>query len=131
MKRTGILHQDLSNTVAGMGHGDMLVLSDAGLSIPPHVQRIDLAIRPGLPGIVETAEAIATELKVERLIVPDRIEEMCPQILEGVKKAFGVEEIERVTIARYKELAYQSKGVVRTGEFTPYANIILVSGIPF
>ena len=131
MKRTGILHQDLSNVVAGMGHGDMLVLSDAGLSIPPQVQRIDLAIRPGLPGLVETAEAVATELKVERLIVPDRIEEMCPQILEAVKKAFGVTEIERVTIAKYKELAYQARAIVRTGEFTPYANIILVSGIPF
>ena len=131
MKKTGILHQELSNTIASMGHGDMLVLSDAGLSIPANVKRIDLAIAPGLPGLVETGEAIATELKVERLVVPDKIEEMCPQILEAMKKAFGVKEIEKVSLARYKELAYNSRAIVRTGEFTPYANIILVSGIPF
>ena len=44
MKRTGLLNIELSQVIAGMGHGDVLVIGDAGLPVPKGVRRIDLAL---------------------------------------------------------------------------------------
>jgi D-ribose pyranase len=31
----------------------------------------------------------------------------------------------------FKEKTHEAKGIIRTGEFTPYANVIFVSGVVF
>ncbi len=131
MKKIGVLNQDISAVIAGMGHGDMLVVSDAGLSIPFTVRRIDVAIKPGLPGLIETIEVVNRELKVDQIIVPEMMETACPQILEELRKLFSGVKIEMVPTEHYKQLAWSSRAIIRTGECTPYANVILVAGVIF
>jgi D-ribose pyranase len=131
MKKIGVLNKDISEAIAGMGHMDMLVVGDAGLPIPPGVQRIDVAIKEGLPGFLETVEAIAGELEVERIIVAEEMGVVSPHIEEALIKMFSGAEVERVTHVTLKELSRSAVAVVRTGEFTPYANVILVSGVVF
>ena len=58
MKRTGILHAELSGLVAAMGHGDTLVIGDAGLPVPPGVRCIDLAVSPGVPRFQQVVDAV-------------------------------------------------------------------------
>ena len=131
MKKIGVLNKDISEVIAGMGHGDMLVVSDAGLAIPSHVRRIDVAIKPGLPGLIETAEVINCELKVDQIIVPEMMETACPLILEQLCKLFEGAKLVKVPTDQYKQLAGSSRAIIRTGECTPYANVILVSGVIF
>lgn len=131
MKKIGVLNKDISEVVASMGHTDMLVVGDAGLPIPPGVRRIDLAIREGLPGFLETVEAIAGELMVERIIVAEETGSVSPHIREGLVNVFNGVQVEEVTHLVLKEICREARAVVRTGEFTPYANVILVSGVVF
>ena len=131
MKKIGILNKDASEVIAGMGHMDMLVVSDAGLPIPPGVRRIDLAITKGLPGLLETVEAIAGELEVERVILAHETGTVSPHIEESLAKILSGAHVEKVPHATFKELSRSAVAVVRTGEFTPYANVILVSGVVF
>jgi D-ribose pyranase len=131
MKKTGILNQDISTVVAGMGHLDMLVVCDAGLPIPPDVRRIDLAVKPGLPCLVEILEALATELKVERLILAEETQKVSPLVEQAVLRIFQEAGVEKITHEKFKELSHRAVAVIRSGEFTPYANVILVSGVVF
>jgi len=131
LKKIGILNKDLSTVVAGMGHLDMLVVADAGLPIPAHVQRIDLAIRPGYPCFEEVVRAIAEELQVERIILAEETGKVSPHIEATMLQLFGQAEVQRVSHQQFKKLSQNSVAVVRTGEFTPFANIILVSGVVF
>ena len=131
MKKIGILNKDISEVIAGMGHTDMLVVADAGLPIPAGVRRIDLAVRPGLPGFLETVEAISGELQVERIVVAEETGQVSPQIHAGLTRTFGGAQVEAVSHERFKELTRGAVAVVRTGECTPYANVILVSGVIF
>ncbi len=131
MKKIGILNKDISAVIAGMGHTDMLVVADAGLPIPPGVQRIDLALREGLPGFLETVEAIFGELQVERIIVAEEAQTVSPQICERLTQIVGAVAVDMVPHAQFKTLTRSAAAVVRTGEFTPYANVILVSGVVF
>jgi len=88
MKKIGILNQDISAVVAGMGHTDMLTVADAGLPIPDGVQRIDLALRSGLPGFLETVQVLTQELQVEEVIVAQEMAARSPHIEAGLKQLF-------------------------------------------
>lgn len=131
LKKTGIINKDLSEVIAGMGHLDMLVVCDAGLPIPRNARRIDLALKPGSPSFLDTVNVIAQELEVERLIVASEIEQANSHLKENLIGIFAGAAVELVTHDRFKELTRSAVAVVRTGEFTPYANVILVSGVYF
>jgi len=131
MKKTGILNQPISAVIAGMGHKDTLVVADAGLPIPPETERIDLALREGLPSFLDTLGAILMEMEVERAIVAEEMLEVSPEILKGLKALLGDVSIETVSHEDLKARSRSARAVVRTGEFTPYANVILVAGVVF
>lgn len=131
MKKIGILNQDISEVIASLGHSDTLVLCDAGLPIPTGVRRIDLAVRAGLPGFLETLEAIAVELDVEGWIMAQEVEAESPHILKGVRDVFPDARGRFVPHSEFKELCKNVKAIIRTGEFTHYSNVILVAGVVF
>lgn len=129
MKRTTLLHQGLSATVAGMGHTDTLALVDAGYSVPLTVERIDVAIRPGIPGLIDVLEAILSELIVDRYIVPAEMAEANPGLLAAIEATLAGVPSESIPQADFKEAARSAKAIVRTGEYSPFGNLILVGGV--
>jgi D-ribose pyranase len=131
VKRIGILNQPISAVIAGLGHTDTLVVADAGLPIPAETQRIDLALTEGIPTFLDTLRAVLTEMYVEKAIVAEEMLEVSPGVYEAIKELLGDVPIKTVTHVSLKEQARSARAVVRTGEFTPYANIILVSGVVF
>ena len=131
MKKIGILNQDLSAVVAGMGHNDMLVVGDAGLPVPMGTRKVDLAVCNGVPGFRVTVETIAEELCVEKIIIAKQTKKQSPQVFDELINIFPRAKIELVDHETLKELCQQAAAVVRTGEFVPYSNVILVSGVVF
>jgi D-ribose pyranase len=131
LKKIGILNQDISTVVAGMGHTDMLVVGDAGLPIPPQTRRIDLAVAQGVPGFMVTVQAIAEELRVEKIIVATETQHKSPEIYQALVALFKDAQIELVEHEQLKKLCGAAAAVVRTGECTPFANVVLVSGVTF
>lgn len=136
MKRTPLLNRHLSKLVASLGHMDEIVVADAGLPIPPNVGVIDLAVSPGIPGFLDVLDVLSQELIIEKAIFAD---EAGPELATRVevKLAHWAAETgkpieqEQVSHEDFKKRCATAKAVIRTGEFTPYANIILISGVPF
>jgi len=131
MKKTGVLNKDLSELIAGVGHKDKITICDAGLPIPDYVWRIDLAIKPGLPGILEVIKAIAEDLKVEEIILAEELKQKNSKLESMIREIFELVEVKYVPHEQFKEISIESRAIVRTGECTPYANVILVSGVTF
>jgi D-ribose pyranase len=131
MKKQGVLNQPISQVIAGMGHGDMLVIGDCGLPIPPGVLRIDLALTAGVPGFMQTLTTILEELQVEEAIIAQEMKEVSPALEEEVVRQMGTTPLGRMSHESFKEMTKRAVAVVRTGECTPYANIILKSGVVF
>lgn len=131
MKRTALLNQPLSAVIAGLGHLDSLCIADAGLPIPIETQRIDLAVSAGLPAFLDVLKVTLSEMKVERAIVAAEIVDRNPQIYASVRDLLGGVPIDLVPHTEFKAQTRSARAVVRTGEFSPYANIILVSGVVF
>ena len=131
VKKIGILNQPISSVIASLGHTDTLVIADAGLPIPPETQRIDLALTKGIPTLLDTLRVVLTEMRVERAIVAEEMLKVSPNLYQAVKELLGDVPIETVTHLVFKEHTRSARAVIRTGEFTPYANIILVAGVIF
>jgi D-ribose pyranase len=131
MKDRGILNPQLSGLVAEMGHGDLLCIADAGLPVPLEVERVDLAFAPGRPGFIEVVEAVLTEMRVEAYVLAEESKEHCPHLVDALAQALPEAEVMWVDHEELKRRTAGARGVVRTGEFTPYANVLLQSGVDF
>jgi D-ribose pyranase len=131
MKKTGILNQPISAVIAGLGHTDTVVIADAGLPIPDGPVRIDLALAERIPSFLKTLEVVLTEMQVEKAIVSNEMIEVSADLHAAIKKRLGDIPIETASHENFKEQTRSAKAVIRTGEFTPYANIILVAGVVF
>lgn len=132
MKKIGILHGELSKCIAEMGHEDMILIGDAGMPVPKGVQLIDLALVDGIPSFFEVLEAVLSELYVEEGIIDKEMGEISPhmkkKLYEIVMDEFPLKEVPH---SELKEMSHDVKVVIRTGEFTPYSNIILKAGVLF
>jgi len=131
MKKTGVLHHQLSAVIAAMGHTDLLVVGDAGLPVPPGVPCVDLAVTAGLPPMLDVVRAIATELQVEELTVADELLERDAALPDALRALFPDARFRHVPHDELKALSARARAVVRTGEVTPYANVVLASGVTF
>ena len=134
MKRNGILNSEISKVLSGMGHTDRICIGDCGLPIPEETARIDLALRFGQPSFMEVLKEVAKDMKIEKIILADEIKEQNPEQEMAVLELFrdpetgSDPEAEYVSHAELKRLTKECKAIIRTGETTPYSNIILQSG---
>lgn len=128
MKKIGIINASISSVIAHLEHTDMVTVADAGLPVPASTQRIDLALKPGVPGFLETLEVVLTEMYVEKAYVSEDVLTISPAIYEGMKKLLGDVPVETLPHIEFKKLSGSTKAIIRTAEFTPYANVILVAG---
>lgn len=133
MKKQGILNSDISRVLSYLGHTDTIAIGDCGLPIPDETERIDLALAFGVPTFMQTLEIIAQDMKIEKIILAEEIKTNNPDVLQQVKELFDNQEIEieYVSHVELKECTKQCKAVIRTGETTPYANVILQAGCIF
>jgi len=131
VKKIGILNQPISSVIAGLGHMDTLVIADAGLPIPPETLRIDLALTEGIPTFLDTLRIVLTEMQVQQVIVAEEMLDASPKVYQAIEEMLGNVPIEIVTHLIFKEQTRSARAVIRTGEFTPYANVILVAGVVF
>lgn len=133
MKKRGILNSDISRVLSYMGHTDCIAIGDCGLPIPDEVERIDLALAFGEPTFMRTLEIVAGDMKVEKIVLAEEIKEQNPSVLGEIEEFFAGQdiEVEFVSHTELKKRTHDCKAVIRTGETTPYANIILQSGCIF
>ena len=133
MKRAGILNSDISRVLSYMGHTDCICIGDCGLPIPDEVERIDLALAFGVPTFMQTLKVVVDDIKVEKIVLAEEIRQQNPDVLRQVEELFAGQniEVEFVSHVELKERTFDCKAVIRTGETTPYANVILQSGCIF
>ncbi|WP_280770637.1 D-ribose pyranase [Salipaludibacillus daqingensis] len=132
MKKSGILHPELVKLIAETGHMEELVVTDAGLPIPEEVNtRIDLGLKEGMIPFLELLDEVLKEFSVEKIILAEEIKAKSPDMEQDILKRFKGIEVAYLPHDDFKQRTKQSRGLIRSGEFTPYANVILVGGVVY
>ncbi|MGE5605418.1 MAG: D-ribose pyranase [Bacteroidota bacterium] len=129
MKRSGLLNKDLNDVIASIGHLDMLCICDAGLPIPENRRRVDLTLVPNMPRFFPVLREIIKEFVVEKVIVANETKINSPHVIDELQKLLPGIAIQYVPHSEFKQMTHSCKGIVRTGECTPFCNVLLVSGV--
>ncbi len=131
MKKDGIVNQELLTVMGSLGHTDRIVVCDEGLPIDGHVKRIDLSITKGNVRLMDVLRPLLNELVVEKVILAQEIVARSPAMYQDIVSLTQGIPVELVSHEEFKKLTRDTKAIIRTGECTPYANIILQSGVNF
>ncbi|OCA88758.1 D-ribose pyranase [Pseudobacillus wudalianchiensis] len=131
MKKHGILNSHIAKVLADLGHTDFIVIADAGLPVPDHVPKIDLALTVGVPDFQQTVEAVAADMVIEKVTMAEEVKTANEPVRQYMEETFSDTAVEWVTHKTFKALTKQAKAVIRTGEASPYANCLLHAGVFF
>ncbi len=139
MKKGTVLNAEISSVISRLGHTDTLVIGDAGLPIPQGPQRIDLALTHGIPSFIQVLENVCQEMQVEAAILADEIKKYNPALHDLLLEFFfqlqqhqgNTIEIRYTRHEQFKQQTATSLAMIRSGECSPYANVILCAGVTF
>ena len=130
MKKQGILNRDLAGIFAKIGHTDTIMIADCGLPIPNGVPCVDLSYTLGKPSFSDILDAVLDDFNAEKAWIATEMNVQNPTLHSRVRQVVNV-PIETVSHEELKQLSAKAKVIIRTGEATPFANIILQSGVIF
>jgi D-ribose pyranase len=132
MKKGGILNPAICSLLAELGHQDELLIVDAGYPLPPDSHVIDLTLIPGIPRFLDVLRAVANELVIEGVTVASEMTEYSPELYRALQDLLGGDvDIDEIPHHEFKEQGVEVKGIIRTAEFTPYANVRILCGCPY
>lgn len=139
MKKGVLLNSEISAVISRLGHTDQITICDAGLPIPAGVQRIDLALTHAIPTFLQVVAGVTQEMQVESAILAEEIVKQNPQLhkellaqLTTLGQAQGnLINVRYISHDEFKSQTKHSRAVIRSGECSPYANVILCAGVTF
>jgi D-ribose pyranase len=131
MKKKGILNREISRVLATMGHYDLLVIADAGLPIPTDADCIDLVIDKDIPTVLQILKLLSSELEIEEFYVAEEGNSINAAQYSDIERIFPNASKNLIPHNSLKEKVRGAKAVIRTGDFSPYSNVILSSGVSF
>ncbi|MDX3414977.1 D-ribose pyranase [Streptomyces sp. MD20-1-1] len=129
MRKHGILNRHLSGALAELGHTDGVLVCDAGMPIPDGPRVVDLAFLAGVPSFAQVLEGLLGELAVEGATAAEEVRDANPAAASLMAAHFP--DLAYVPHERLKQLTSGARLVVRTGEASPYANVLLRCGVFF
>ena len=132
-RNSGTLNGQLARVISETGHTDQVVVTDAGLPIPVGVERVDLALTPGVPAFLDVLDAVLDELEVEGALLSEEIRETSPQMLAQIEQRLTARGVTPTLVphTEFKAATGNARAAVRSGEFTPYANVLLTAGVVY
>ena len=129
MKEVGMINSHIDSALNRQGHMDMMMVVDAGFPCPDHVELIDIALSEGVPPILDVLAELRKVHSVEKIIMARDTQDHNPTYFDKAAKAFGDNvEVEVIPHTELKERSHNVKTIIRTGDFTAWGNVMLVSG---
>jgi D-ribose pyranase len=129
MRETGIVNREISDVLSTLGHMDELIVCDAGFPIPPGVRTVDISLAENKPTVLDALEEIKKHFSVEKLVMAQETKDVSPSKFKAIVKVFGKDmPVDTMPHSEFKQRSKTVKAVIRTGDFTAYSNVLLVSG---
>jgi D-ribose pyranase len=132
-RNQGTLNAQLARVISELGHTDRLVVTDAGLPVPAGVERVDLAVRQNLPRFLDLLDVVLAEAAVEEALLSQEIRQASPDMLGEIESRLAAVGVTPSFVPhdRFKRETAGARAAVRSGEFTPFANVLLTAGVVY
>lgn len=131
MKKTGILNREITTVLARMGHTDTIIIADCGLPVPDDTVMIDLSLTLGTPDFLSVLKAVADDMVIEEMTLAEEIKTENLLLHNQLTSEYSRFPTTYISHEELKHAIKNAKAVIRTGEATPFANVILKSAVIF
>jgi D-ribose pyranase len=129
MLKTGLINPLVLSLLARVRHTNVLVIADRGFPFWPQVETIDLSLVDDVPTVLDVLRAIRPNFIVARAWMAEEFlahndaaaAARFAEALQGI-------DLVREPHADFKRRVPSATGLIRTGDTTAYANVILESG---
>jgi D-ribose pyranase len=128
MKEIGLLNSDIADVISRLGHMDEVIVCDAGFPIPLGVRTVDIALAANKPTVAEVLTELLRYFSVEKVVLAEETGEHSPTRFKELVGLCGDNVVvETMSHRDFKVHSREVKGIIRTGDFTAYSNVLLVS----
>ena len=131
MIQTGILNPHVLDLIARIRHTNTLVISDWAFPYWPEIETVDISLTHNIPTVLDVLNVLKQNFKIGKIWQAEEF--LATNSVESIK-AFddSFAEIPNVSVSRlahndFKKMVPSAIGLIRTGDATPYGNIILES----
>ena len=124
----GILNPQINSLLSRIRHTNTLVISDRGFPYWPMIETVDISLVDDIPLVLEVLEAIQSNFVIGRYFMAEEFKrENTPEMMERFAQAQSGAEIIFEPHVEFKQRVPEAIGLIRTGDTTQYANMILES----
>ena len=128
MIKIGILNPHILSLVARVRHTNMLVISDRGFPFWPMIETVDISLVDGVPTVLQVLEALRPNFNIgEIYMAQEFLVHNPPEVHQQFARATTGAPTHFEAHIEFKKRVPAAIGLIRTGDTTAYANMILVS----
>ena len=128
MLQTGILNPHVLDLVARIRHTNTLVIADWAFPYWPEIETVDISLTKGIPTVLDVLDLLKENFKIGKIWQADEFAQVNDAAtIQKFEQSFGAIPLVREPHIEFKKRVPQAIGLIRTGDATPYGNIILES----
>ena len=128
MLQTAILNPALLELLARVRHTNTLVIADWAFPFWPEIETVDISLTRGIPTVLEVLDLLTPVFKIGRIWQANEfVTSNAEDIVARFAKSFGEIPLTREAHIDFKLRVPRAIGLIRTGDATPYGNLILES----
>lgn len=128
MLKSGILNPNINSLLSRVRHTNTLVISDRGFPFWPQIETIDISLIDDLPRVLDVLNAIRANFKVGNAFMANEFRTVnTPQTCANFERALEGVSLTYEPHIEFKKRVPHAIGLIRTGDTTQYANMILES----
>jgi D-ribose pyranase len=128
MLKNGILNPAINSLLSRVRHTNTLVIADRGFPFWPEIETVDIALVDDLPAVLDVVRAIRPNFTIGRAwMAQEFLHHNRPAVRAAFAKALGGIPTDFEPHIEFKKRVPRAIGLIRTGDTTQYANLIIES----
>ena len=128
MIRSGLLNPHVLSLIARIRHTNTLVIADRGFPFWPTIETVDLSLVDDVPTVLQVVTALRSNYIVGRAFMASEfVANNTKERVDAFNRALEGVTITREPHVDFKKRVPHAIGLIRTGDTTQYANMILES----
>ena len=129
MINTGILNPQILSLLARVRHTNALVISDRGFPFWPQIETVDISVVDDLPTVLQLIAAVRANHHFTQAYMAREFQKNN----SAATRASFAKGLAGIPLKFEPHIAFKKRvphaiGLIRTGDTTQYANLILISG---
>jgi D-ribose pyranase len=128
MLKTGILNPQLNSLLSRVRHTNLLVIADRGFPFWPMIETVDISLVDDVPTVLQVLAAIRSNFVIGKVwMAKEFLQNNNPKTSGLFAAALKGIPLKYVPHAAFKKRVSSAIGLIRSGDTTQYANLILES----